>query len=88
MSDVDPKVVRDAKRVLAALYRLARGRTDITVSRADLWAEVARERLLDLSDEAFAAYRARGLEEVRAMRIIEGRPDVPSPSSGVDRGPK
>lgn len=84
----DEKTKRNAERVLCAMYRLARGRTDITVAKEDLYAEVGRERLLDLNDEAFDRYRQMVGEEVRAIRLVEGRPDRPDLQQASHTGEK
>ena len=64
LSDAPP----NAQRLLVAMYRLAKGRTDVAVDRADAYAECVRERLFDCSDEEFAAYRVKVRAEVDAYR--------------------
>lgn len=68
MSTDDARIERNAMRWLAAAYRLAKGRTDVPVDRSEVQVEVERERLFELSDEEFVAYRAKAVAEVKEWR--------------------
>ena len=67
------RVKRNARRVMAAAYRLARGRPMVPVAEADLQAEIERERLFALSDDAFRAYELRVRAEGPRSRRGGGR---------------
>lgn len=68
MMESDQKTARNAKRMLGALYRLSHGSTLIKVEKAEVFAECRRERLFELTDEEYEAYRAKILEEVKEWR--------------------
>jgi hypothetical protein len=59
---------KNAKRMLVAIYRLTKGRTDVAVTKDEIFAECRRERLFHLSDDDFKAYHRRVLDEVKAGR--------------------
>ena len=54
----------EEKRVLVALYRLAKGRAGVSVRVSEVADELERERLLECTDAEFAAYHKRVLGEV------------------------
>ena len=59
---LDPKLSREARRVLVAIYRLIRGRSGAEVDQDAIAEELQSEALLDLTEAEFAVYE----EKVRA----------------------
>lgn len=69
MAQANPeKTARDAKRMLGAIYRLSHGSPLIAVAKIDVLKEMRRERLLELTDEEYEAYKKKSIEEVREWR--------------------
>jgi hypothetical protein len=67
MTTEDPTVSRNAKRLLVAMYRLSHGVPGVELHRDDVLAEIEREALFDISDEQFAVYHRRAVDEVRGV---------------------
>ena len=70
----------NAQRLLVAMYRLAKGRTDVAVDRADAHAECVRERLFSCSEAEFNTYCRKVRDEVDAYRTANA-PSISIPGA-------